>query len=98
MNPATTFDNRPPLFTLGKLLIADSVQSVVDDHEIQLALRRHVRGDWGDIDHRCGLRNKTALADGGIVESLYVAAEGHRFKVVTEPDRSFTCVLPAGEE
>ncbi|MEZ6063979.1 MAG: hypothetical protein R3C19_26845 [Planctomycetaceae bacterium] len=87
----------PPLFTAGRVLVADSVRTVVGDAELQSALQRHVRGDWGDADHRRVQLNETALAGRGVLQSVYDSQQAYRFKVVTEPDRSFTCVLPAEE-
>jgi len=56
-------------------------------------LRRHVSGDWGELDaHDCG-ENERALAGGFRLLSAYTLSDGTRIWVITEADRSSTCLL-----
>jgi hypothetical protein len=82
-------------FTLGSLVatpaalqaIADSVQTPLD------FLSRHCRGDWGDLDAHDRRANEAALKHGERLLSVYVTFKGVRLYVITEADRSSTCIL-----
>lgn len=56
-------------------------------------LRKHVRGDWGDVDEHDRAANDAALIDGGRLLSAYKTFNGVALWVVTEADRSSTCLL-----
>ena len=60
-------------------------------------LSRHVRGDWGDLDSEDKQANEDALKDGGRIFSSYRLADGTVLWVITEADRSSTCVLLPSE-
>ena len=55
-------------------------------------LRRHMGGDWGDVDARDRRANAAALRDGLQLLSSYAAGEG-RVWILTEADRSATTIL-----
>jgi hypothetical protein len=57
------------------------------------AFTRHVRGDWGDVDDEDWEANERALMEGTRLLSVYRSAEGVKFWVITEWDRSLTTVL-----
>jgi hypothetical protein len=57
------------------------------------ALRRHARGDWGDLDDEDRQANERALQDGARLLSTYVASNGTKFWIIPEADRSATTVL-----
>ena len=61
--------------------------------EMTTALSRHQRGDWGDCCREDWMRNDEALVDGSRLFSVYHADDGTKFWVITEADRSSTCVL-----
>lgn len=56
-------------------------------------LARHLRGDWGDLSAADRRANDAAIADGTRILSAYTLADGGRIWVITEADRSSTCVL-----
>lgn len=56
-------------------------------------LFRHVSGDWGDLCDEDKQTNEEALADGGRIFSAYHLSDGTKVWVITESDRSSTCVL-----
>jgi hypothetical protein len=56
-------------------------------------LARHLRGDWGEVDAEDWQLNDQALADGGRLLSAYTTLKGGRLWVITEADRSSTCIL-----
>jgi hypothetical protein len=43
-------DRREARFPIGRLLITPGALEVLTPAEVQAALSRHVRGDWGDVD------------------------------------------------
>lgn len=61
-------------------------------------LKRHARGDWGEhLDGHDIKRNEIALRDGGRLMSAYPTTKGETVWVITEADRSSTCVLLPSE-
>jgi hypothetical protein len=54
---------------------------------------RHVRGDWGDCDDHDRQANEDALRNGERLFSVYRTVKGEKLWVITEADRSSTCVL-----
>jgi len=56
-------------------------------------LRRHVSGDWGDLCDEDKQTNDQALNDCGRIFSAYHLSNGEKVWVITESDRSSTCVL-----
>ena len=87
--------NHTPKFSLGKLVatpdaleaLAESGQSPVD------FISRHVRGDWGEVCEEDGRLNDEALVSGERVLSAYQALRGVKIWIITEADRSSTCIL-----
>lgn len=84
-----------PLFPLGRLAatpgaleaLASSGQSPVD------FLKRHSRGDWGDVSSEDKRLNDLALKDGTRLLSAYSTTRAVRLWVITEADRSLTTIL-----
>jgi hypothetical protein len=56
-------------------------------------LSRHVRGDWGDVPPEDARENELSVAKGFRILSAYELNDGTRIWVLTEADRSTTCVL-----
>lgn len=56
-------------------------------------LDRHAIGDWGSVCEEDKQANDEALANGGRLLSAYKTLKGVRLWVITEADRSSTCVL-----
>lgn len=56
-------------------------------------LQRHLSGDWGDVSERDAYENEYALAHDLRLLSCYKLKSGQRIWIVTEADRSSTCVL-----
>lgn len=87
------YHTEPERFPLGQLVATPNALSSVPQRDIQAALARHVRGDWGDLDAHDIRANNEALEHGGRLLSAYTAADGTRFWIITEADRSATTVL-----
>ena len=56
-------------------------------------LDRHITGDWGDCDDEDAAANDQALTDDSRIFSVYHLATGEKIWVITEADRSSTCIL-----
>jgi hypothetical protein len=80
-------------FPLGQMLMTPGVQTRVPPSEMMQALRRHARGDWGDVDADDRKANDWSLANGERLLSSYKTTTGVKFWIITERDRSATTVL-----
>ena len=80
-------------FSPGCVAITANAAQNLSDDEVTTALRRHLRGDWGELDPYDRQENERALREGGRLLSVYHNSKGLRFYVLTEPDRSATTLL-----
>ena len=62
-------------------------------------LRRHQRGDWGEVPHQDAKENERSVRDGFRILSSYPVEESgdERVWIITEADRSSTCLLLPSE-
>jgi len=60
-------------------------------------LRKHITGDWGIVDREDWAANDQALVDGSRLLSAYRTLKGKKLWIITEADRSSTCVLRPDE-
>jgi len=81
-----------PKFPPGRVVITDHAANEISPEDIVLALRRHVQGDWGDLEAPNRRENERALLLGCRLLSAYSSRTGLRFWIITEPDRSRTNV------
>jgi len=83
----------------GKLLFTQGVNSrVADSPEFAKftldSLRRHIRGDWGDMCDEDKAENDLALKRGDLrLFSAYENPEQPKIWIITEADRSATTIL-----
>ncbi|AWM39815.1 hypothetical protein GobsT_18180 [Gemmata obscuriglobus] len=86
-------------FGLGVLVATPGALAALRDAGQSPAdfLKRHARGDWGDLDGHDTKQNEIALRDGGRLMSSYQTTKGETVWVITEADRSSTCILLPGE-
>lgn len=82
-----------PKFGLGRLVATPNALQTVEPSEVDAALLRHVRGDWGDVDGFDREANDIALQEGGRLLSAYHTNLGTKYWVITEADRSVTTIL-----
>ena len=82
-----------PKFSLGQIVATPNALSQIPNDEILIALFRHVRGDWGELDPDDRNSNERALKGGGRLFSAYLSAQNIKFWIITECDRSATTVL-----
>lgn len=86
-----------PLFPLGRTVATQGVSEEISQEEIQLALTRHVLGDWGNLCDEDKQLNEDALVNDTRLVSKYRSSDGVDFLVITEWDRSMTTVLLPSE-
>ena len=82
-----------PRFTLGQIVITNNAQRTLQPEDIPLALGRHLRGDWGDVDEEDRQENELSLHEGFRLLSVYHDRNGVKFWIITEADRSATTSL-----
>jgi hypothetical protein len=56
-------------------------------------LDRHLSGDWGDLDAHDRRENERALRTGARLFSAYAVSPLNTLWIITEADRSSTCLL-----
>ena len=80
-------------FPLGQVVITRNALDTLLDRDVRRALARHARSDWGDLCEEDRQQNELCLSAGGRLFSAYRAADGTKFWIITEADRSVTTVL-----
>ena len=86
-------ENQQPKFPLGQTVITRAALAKLSATDVSQALNRHLSGDWGDVDPEDWQANEDSLKHGARLVSVYHAAEGAKFYIITEWDRSYTTVL-----
>ena len=81
------------VFRLGQLVSTPNALGQLQQPDILSALQRHQAGDWGDVDDHDRQANDQALKEETRLFSVYHAATGIKFWVITEADRSVTTIL-----
>jgi len=56
-------------------------------------LERHVSGDWGEVPPEDAKENEYSLEHGFRIISAYTLSTGVKVWIITEADRSSTCIL-----
>jgi hypothetical protein len=82
-----------PKFSLGEIHVTPGAAAKLLPQDIDAALRRHGRGDWGEVDAEGKQDNDARIERGGPIASIYMSSTGIQFYVVTEADRAATTVL-----
>ena len=80
-------------FPLGRLFVTPGVMEKLPVIEVNRAISRHVRGDWGDVCEEDWNENNRALENQLRLVSVYHTKQGVKFYVITEWDRSYTTIL-----
>lgn len=78
---------------IGRLVATPNALEHVPNSELLAALKRHVAHDWGEVGSEDQRANDEACRCGFRVLSVYRTTAGVRFWIITEADRSSTCVL-----
>jgi hypothetical protein len=84
-----------PKFPMGRIVATPGALAAFADagQTPDVFLARHVRGDWGEIDASDKRANDFDLANGGRLLSAYTLGSSVRVWIITETDRSSTCIL-----
>jgi hypothetical protein len=92
MSPEDFGSSAAPLFVAGSLHATANATRAIPSGEMLAALARHLNGDWGDVGPDDWRANDRAVIDGSRIFSTYQTADGLKFWVITEADRSSTTV------
>jgi len=96
---------KPVRLSLGTVVATPAAVQVLSEcHETAIPyLRRHASGDWGSVDVADKRLNDEAVAHEetantehdlrGRVLSAYILSNGEKIWIITDADRSSTCVL-----
>lgn len=84
-----------PLFPLGRVVATVGALATLADagHKPREFIGRHVGGDWGDLGPEDQEANQHALDHGLRIFSAYRVSDATKIWVITEADRSSTCLL-----
>ena len=83
------------LFPLGIIVATPGALAALEEVGLdpRVLLRRHMGGDWGDLDEEDRLLNEQAVHVGTRILSSYTLQDGEQVWVITEADRSGTTLL-----
>jgi hypothetical protein len=86
---------REARFPLGRLVATPGALAAFQrtGQPLQAFVLRHVHGDWGELDAHDRAQNDWSVDNEARILSAYKLADGTRVWVITEADRSSTCVL-----
>ena len=84
-----------PLFPLGQVVATPGALAALKAASQNAAhfLHRHQHGDYGTIDPEDCNSNTAAIAGGERILSAFLLNTGDKIWVITEADRSSTCIL-----
>lgn len=84
-----------PKFRLGQLVATPgALQALQESGQSPLDfVSRHVVGDWGNVDPEDWQLNDLAVIEGTRILSSYTTLKGKTIWIITEADRSSSCLL-----
>ena len=84
-----------PMFVLGQLVATPGALAKFEEARQRPMefLARHLSGDWGDLGMEDRRANDDAVAQGTRIPSAYHLDTGVKIWIITEADRSSTCIL-----
>ncbi len=94
--PAHPPPERRPLFPLGHTVATPGALDACEEANVSPSslLARHASGDWGEIPPEDARENARSLKYGFRVLSSYpIGEDGQKLWIITEADRSSTCLL-----
>lgn len=84
-------------FALGQIVGTPDALEAVSPERVLECLARHAHGDWGDVCAEDATENNLSSREGFRILSVYPIDESdpdsEKFWIITEADRSSTCVL-----
>ena len=90
---------RTPRFQLGKVVATPGAIEALAQAQTSAwtLLSRHVSGDFGEVDAEDWQANLDAINSGERILSAYTLPTGEKLWVLTEADRSSSCLLRPSE-
>lgn len=88
------------LFKMGHVVGTPGALRAIEENKADAIefLHRHVTGDWGCVPDEDKLENNRSVENGYRVISSYLLNDrGEKLWVITEADRSSTCLLLPAE-
>ena len=84
-----------PIFPLGKVVgTPGALEALKESGQTPFDfLSKHLAGDWGMVDDEDKQANDDALIHGERLLSAYLTNRGVKIWVITEADRTSTCLL-----
>ena len=84
-----------PLFSLGKIVATPGAIKALDEagQNPGVFLERHHCGDWGECDEDDKKEHDLSVRQGFRICSVYYTSAGQKMWIITEADRSSTCIL-----
>lgn len=89
-------ENAGPSLPLGRVVLTPGALELLQETDTQASslVKRHASGDWGELSREDAGANEDALEQGLRILSAYpVGEDGGRVWIITEADRSSTCLL-----
>ena len=80
-------------FQLGQTVITSNAKRQLNAEDLQAAIWRHERCDWGECSPEDVAENKLSLLEGFRLLSVYHDRNQVKFWIITEADRSVTTVM-----
>ena len=82
-------------FALGQVVATPGLLSALEESGEPASnfLRRHQSGDWGDVCRDVAEANEEALQVALRIFSVYHTINGQKIYIISEADRSSTCLL-----
>ena len=84
------------LFELGRVVATPDALSTLRENNTNISelLIRHVGGEWSNLSNENRLENEQSVKNGWRILSSYpLNNTGDKICVITETDRSSTCIL-----
>jgi hypothetical protein len=84
-----------PLFSLGHLVATPAALAALErtGEDAQTFIQRHITGDWGDLSKEDKQENDCSVDIPLRILSAYTLKDQTKIWIITEADRSSTCVL-----
>lgn len=91
----TPFYRHVAKFELGQVVATPGALEAIIRNGITPAtlLNRHAQGDFGDLSEEDRQLNEEAITDGSRILSSYSLQDGTKIWIITEADRSSSCLL-----
>ncbi len=91
--------NNKPLFPLGQTVATPGALELLETigRTPSEFISKHQSGDWGDLCDEDRQTNDAALKHGSRIFSSYNLNDDQKLWIITESDRSSTCVLLPSE-